>query len=203
MTILNPRNRWAYVHMPKTGGSSVVQAAIDSMWVPMMSSHVPAREMLEGYRLWATLRPPEDWYRSWYAHLARSLYEAPNERAEAALAHFGQGDTGWESVRWGLADNELVSSAPFAGDVLLAPGDPCVVGGLYTRAVMHFLMDGRGRWLVDRIVPTYRLTQQVADFGITNLHHRNAGGQHVPTAAALVHPVDAVLWADALALVEE
>lgn len=194
-----------YVHMPKTGGTSVREALRDAGWLPtvvhhpdrVLRSHIPARDMPDGMALFATLRHPWAWYASWYDHLRRAL---PNERCERVLRHYGRGSIEWEDVLEGLLHPEDLGEMPFRGDPLFNPAGEILVedGGLYATHVRHYLQDAFGEWLVDTVVPTKRIGDLLPlVVPSVQVPHRNGRSSPMPAYDGRVRGADLDLYRSA------
>jgi len=173
---------WHFVHMPKTGGSSVI-AAMDDAGPTAQMGHTPAHEVAKrtDAHLFGTLRPPDEGYVSFYAHCLRGMKADGSGRAGDALRHYGGGTVIWSRVFWGLTQN---SRAPFPGDPLFAPAGAVLVAPLYTTHVCHYFKGGpvgSRTWLVDALVATSRLeTDLPILIGPCEVPRKNTGNNLPP-----------------------
>lgn len=168
-----PMSDWRYVHMPKTGGHSV-REAMRANGNPVPYGHKPAHAIAKKYegRLFGTLRPPKDWYRSFFGHCTNTS----NKRLTEALLTYGKGAADWNCVLYGLL-HPTVETLPFHGDKLFAPagGKLWPDGGLYTMHVIHYYRGGHNAehygWRVEKLVDTRTLGRGLACLGLALADH--------------------------------
>jgi hypothetical protein len=109
-------NNWIFCHMPKTGGTSVINYLKETWggkdrW-PLLHGHAPASDVpyhdLKGKTLIGTIRDPWGWYASWWMHALA------NPRCHPSLSQYGQGSCEFSAVLKGVTgpDKSLVPESP-------------------------------------------------------------------------------------------
>lgn len=116
------------ISQPKTGSTTrdrefrrILGAASDLHFEGhVYRGHVPLRtipsEALAGRTVLATIRNPWDWLVSVYQYL-----RPYNEKAQADVSGWGQGDSSWEAILYGMTHPEAITTS-LPPHEILAPG---------------------------------------------------------------------------------
>jgi len=69
--IVNYKAKQCFIHLPKSGGTSVMQRLLDKKnWHSLFDAHDKTRDFreLDGFEFTAIIREPDDWYKSMYTY---------------------------------------------------------------------------------------------------------------------------------------
>lgn len=119
-----------HVPIPKTGSRSIAVLGRELSQTGLHERASVLRDRHPGALLWASLRTPDDWYRSWYDHLRRG-------GRWDVLGMFGRrSGPGWHSVREGVT---WTSPEGLPVDALWRPEGMGDGYGLYSRMMRYYL----------------------------------------------------------------
>ena len=166
----------AFVHMPKTGGTSWRNALGTTPGFHLLGrQHRPAAVLSESARLdlrvFGIYRPPEAWYPSLYAHAMLG-----KGAALARLRAWTGGSTEWPDVLEAWTSGAIPPAAidcpgviwEHEGPAAWQPGE-----GLWSWTMRHFFQWPAGGWAVDTLIHIDDSDAEIDALGLAHGKRRN------------------------------
>ena len=71
--LINRSQKWAFIHIPKTGGNSISQILLNQPGTEQITVHGPINQLrdVEGYFIFSFVRNPYTRFASWFEHRKR------------------------------------------------------------------------------------------------------------------------------------